>query len=79
MNKTEIFHKTVGIFKEVFNVDSELTLQSEPRKIKGWDSMGQFMFFQRLQEAFSIKFSITEMTSFQTMEDIVSVIERKIK
>lgn len=79
MNRTEIFNKTIEIFKDVFNTDSELTLQSNLRRIKGWDSMGQFMFFQRLQEMFSIKFSISEMTSFQTAEDIVSVIEQKIK
>ena len=79
MEKGEIFEKVTADFKEVFEDDTPLTMQTVLRDMKIWDSMGQITFFAKLEKTFSVKFRMKDIVSFRSVENIVDGIANLLR
>lgn len=78
MSKEEIFSNVCEVFKQVFNDNSPLTLESKSGDIKVWDSMGQVKFMAQLEKAFSVKFKMKDIVGLHTIGNIVDTIFEKL-
>jgi acyl carrier protein len=63
---------------EVFEVDpSQITLQTSKSDLDEWDSMRQLELITALEKKFSIKFTMDEMISIDSVTKIVEAIEKR--
>ncbi len=68
------------VFRTVFKDEALVVLPSTSAKdIKMWDSLTHLELIASLEEAFHIQFSFNEVMKFNTVEDMVRVLEGKVK
>lgn len=79
MNKQEIFDKVAADFKEVFQDNMPLSLQTALVNVKTWDSMGQVIFLSKLEKTFSVKFKMKDIVAFRSIENIVDGVEKLLQ
>ena len=76
----KIIDKIIKIVKNVFEnselVISDSTLVSD---ITEWDSLGHINLIMELEEEFNIKFQINEIISITGVNDLLNLIEKKMK
>lgn len=79
MNREEILEKLTDIFRATFK-DPNLVLTNEmtPEDIDAWDSLSQVMLVSEMQEAFGIKFKLTELLQLTKVDNIINAIESKL-
>ena len=79
MNREEILEKLTDIFRATFK-DPNLVLTKEmtPEDIDAWDSLSQVMLVSEMQEAFGIKFKLTELLQLTKVDNIINAIESKL-
>lgn len=79
MTRTEINEKLNEVFAEVFDDDtitvSETTTVND---IEGWDSLAHLTLVSTVEEAFSIEFSLTEISKFKNVGEMMSSIEKHL-
>jgi acyl carrier protein len=68
-----------SVFQEVFN-DDEITLSSQTSAadIEGWDSLTHVTLILRVEKAFGIRFSSTQVASLKNVGDLVALIDSKL-
>jgi acyl carrier protein len=62
------------VFSEVFEWDAQLSRQTAPEDVTGWDSLGHLKLVSGLEEEFGVRLEvddIMEMTSVGRILDIV--------
>lgn len=79
MDKNEIFERITTSFRETFNSDIDLSMQTVLSDTDVWDSMGQISFLSKLEKMFSVKFKMSDLISFRTIGQIVEGIANKLK
>jgi acyl carrier protein len=73
-----MFEKINDVLCEVFEVDpSQITLQTSKSDLDEWDSMRQLELITALEKKFSIKFTMDEMISIDSVTKIVEAIEKR--
>jgi acyl carrier protein len=73
-----MFEKINDVLCEVFEVDpSQITLQTSKSDLDEWDSMRQLELITALEKKFSIKFTMDEMISIDSVAKIVEAIEKR--
>ena len=79
MDRKEILEKLTDIFRATFK-DPNLVLTKEmtPEDIDAWDSLAQVMLVSEMQEAFGIKFKLTELLQLTKVDNIINAIESKL-
>lgn len=79
MKREEILEKLTDIFRATFK-DPNLVLTNEmtPEDIYAWDSLSQVMLVSEMQEAFGIKFKLTELLQLTKVDNIINAIESKL-
>lgn len=79
MDRKEILEKLTDIFRATFK-DPNLVLTKEmtPEDIDAWDSLSQVMLVSEMQEAFGIKFKLTELLQLTKVDNIINAIESKL-
>ena len=80
MKKEEILDITRAIFKEVFMEDSlEIQLETTAADIEGWDSLTHIELVSAIENKFSIQFSFREVMNFNSVSDMIDVIQNRMK
>ena len=77
MTDEEIFATLKKVFVEIFEDDTEITLQTSPDDVKAWDSMGQMKFMAGLEKAFSIKFKMKDIVGATSIGKIIESIRAR--
>lgn len=78
MELEQIFKKTMGIFKDVFNDEEDYDINTEFQDIDSWDSMENVVFLSKLEKEFGMKFKTEDMVSIKSFKDVVDCIKSKI-
>jgi len=74
-----ILNQVVEIIKETLEDKSiSPNLQSKVVDLKGWSSLNHIQFIASVENHFHIRFAFAEMLEWETLEDLVQLIERKI-
>ena len=79
MTRTEINEKLNEVFAEVFD-DDTITVSDNTtvNDIEGWDSLVHLTLVSTVEEAFSIEFSLTEISKFKDVGEMMSSIEKHL-
>jgi len=76
----EVTDKVYEIAARIFNKNKEsMELVSSPNTIEGWDSLTHAIFLSETEKAFSIKFDVLDMIHIQTIGDVVTKLQEKLK
>lgn len=72
--------ETLTILNEIFNSllkkNIELTLDSTPQDIEGWDSLFQAQLVESVESKFGMKFKLREILSWDSVGNIITCIEK---
>jgi acyl carrier protein len=72
--------RVAAIIKEVMGVDTHtIDKKKKLNTITEWDSFNNLMLISKMQEEFGIEFTATEIERTLTVNDIFSLVERKLK
>jgi acyl carrier protein len=79
-NMEEILPKIQKAFHESFGIEAtEVTLETAPAAVPGWDSMGHLTLANNLEQAFVISFGVDELMEMESVKAIVRIIQGKLK
>jgi len=75
-----IMEKLQNIFRDVFHQDA-LVIQGDTSAtdIEAWDSLAQIRIVSAAEEEFDIKFSLSELTTFQNVGEMAEAISKRLK
>jgi acyl carrier protein len=77
---SELLTKVQGAFRDAFSVDpQQVTLQTSPADIPGWDSMGHLSLASNLESAFGISLGVDELMEMENVQAIVRIIQGKLQ
>ena len=75
----EIENQIKTIVADVIDVNvAEVTKESAIGDFPAWDSMGQLVILQRVEETYCIKFEPEEMMEIEDVNDIIKTVEAKL-
>jgi acyl carrier protein len=79
-NKIKI-DKIKKALKETFNNEKipRNILNLKIGALKEWDSLGNFNFLLAIEDEFSVKFKMSEISSFKSVKEILQYLEKKSK
>ena len=69
--------KIKKIIKEILDLD-EISEDSALNETENWDSINHLIIVTKLEESFSIKFSITDIEELTTLDKICNKIKKMI-
>jgi acyl carrier protein len=78
MDEPQIYERLTPIFRDVFDEDSlQVTPSLTAKDVDGWDSLSHIRLMLTIEKAFKIKFTTSEIGKFETVGDLVRVIEAR--
>lgn len=79
MTEKEIQNKLQEVFQMIFK-QNQLMINTETsaRDIKGWDSFMHMELIAAVELAFGVAFSFNEVIKFNTVGDLMRLIEKKL-
>ena len=78
MDKQNILEELQNIFVDVFDSeDLRINLETNASDIEGWDSLAHINLIAAIQEEYDIRFSMDDVTSMKSVNDMIEVIMRK--
>jgi acyl carrier protein len=78
MTEREIKHEIAQILMDVLDNDSiEINRENTAADYPDWDSLTHIDFIVAIESQFKIKFSLEELKSFQTIGNIMDLVQRK--
>ena len=78
MTREEVFEKLNEIFRDNFDDDGiVLTEETSSADIEGWDSLEQINLVVAIQNAFSVRFSIEEVSAMKNVGEMATAIQAK--
>ncbi len=79
MSRESIFEQLNEVFRDVFDDDSiVVTDQTVSSDIDGWDSFAHINLIVNVEQSFSIKFSMGEVSSMKNVGAMVDIISSKL-
>lgn len=79
MTRSEILEKVIEICKDVFEDDDLiLTESSSSSDVEEWDSLSHLSLISDVEDEFSIKLTLDEISSSKNLGELVSAIMRHI-
>ena len=80
MNKTEIFEKLNGIFRDVFDdEDITVTETTTAADIEDWDSLTHIMLLSAIEDEFDVKFDMKAVQELKNVGAMAELIESLVK
>lgn len=80
MTKAEAMEKLLPIFCEVFDDDSIiLTDETTAADIDGWDSVEHFNLIAAVEDAFSMRFQMKEVSTMKNVGEMAEIIAQRAK
>lgn len=79
MTREAIFEKLTEVFRDVFD-DEEIVLEESTNAmdIEEWDSLAQISLIVAIEQEFSIKFTMQEVTEMKNVGEMVSVLLERV-
>ena len=72
--------KLFQIFSRVFNISiEEVNVSLKPEDVEKWDSINHIMLLLTIESEFKFKFSDEEMVSAGNLEQLINLVQNKIK
>ncbi len=79
MTRSEILEKVIEICKDVFEDDDLiLTESSSSNDVEEWDSLSHLSLISDVEDEFSIKLTLDEISNSKNLGELVSAIMRHI-
>lgn len=79
MSREEIFEQLNEVFRDVFDDDSiVVTDETVSSDIEDWDSFAHINLIVNVEQSFSIKFSMGEVSSMKNVGAMVDIIASKL-
>jgi acyl carrier protein len=74
-----VLAKVREAFESAFGVDpQEITIDTGPKDIDAWDSMGHVTLASSLERAFNVSFDVDELMEMENVRAIVRILEGKL-
>ena len=74
-----VLPKVKGAFESAFGTDpQQITINTEPKDLDAWDSMGHVALASSLEQAFNVTFDVDELMEMENVRAIVRVLEGKL-
>jgi acyl carrier protein len=81
MDELQVYARLREIFAEVFDEDSEDSIELTPelsaRDVLGWDSVTHIRLILTIEKAFKTKFSTSEIAKLANVGDLVTLIKAR--
>ena len=78
MDKQNILEELQNIFVDVFDSeDLRINLETNASDIEGWDSLAHINLIAAIQGEYDIRFSMDDVTSMKSVNDMIEAIMRK--
>ncbi|MBE6846849.1 MAG: acyl carrier protein [Ruminococcus sp.] len=78
MTKSEVMEQLLPIFCEVFDDDDiVLTEETTAADIDGWDSVEHFNLIAAVEEAFSVRFKMKEVSGMKNVGEMAEIIAQR--
>ncbi len=77
MTDDEILSRLAPIFRDVFDRNLALTMETQAETIPNWDSMAQVTLAVEIENAFGVIIRSAEMERLQRMRDLVGLIRAR--
>lgn len=78
MTNGQLLQELTPIFCDVMDLDSiHLTPETSAADIEAWDSLAHIQLVMALSKHFHVTFTTQEITSWQTLADILSTLQAK--
>lgn len=75
MNRKEVLNKLTEVFQDVFDDETiVITDETTADDIEDWDSLEHINLIVAVEQAFSIKFNMNEVTSMKNVGEMVDII-----
>lgn len=75
MNREEVLNKLTEVFQDVFDDETiVITDETTADDIEDWDSLEHINLIVAVEQAFSIKFNMNEVTSMKNVGEMVDII-----
>ncbi len=75
----DIYSKLTEIFRDTFDDDDIVaTAELTANEVEEWDSLSHIRVIVAIEEAFDIRFAITEITELKNVGEMAALIESKI-
>ena len=72
--------KIIKIIQAAFpSHQKKITLETTPNDVDEWDSLGQIMLVQSIEEALDINFELDELLNFDSVKSIIDIVQSKIE
>jgi acyl carrier protein len=70
--------KIIKIIQNTFPSHQEkITLETTPNDVDEWDSLGQIMLVQAIEEALALSFELDELLNFDSVKSIIEIVRLK--
>lgn len=80
MERNEILIKMQEIFRAVMkNPSMQLAIDMTPENIPEWDSLAHTLLITTIEQEFGIKFSLREMLELDSVDGILSSLQKKLQ
>lgn len=77
MNRAEILQKVNEIFRDVFDDDSLVIVESTTAEdIEDWDSLTHITLISEIEEAFSMRFSMKDVLGMKNVGEMLDILEK---
>lgn len=74
-----VFQRLGEVFRDVFGADDlTITRQLTAADVSGWDSLTHVRLILEVEKAFGIRFTTSEVASFENVGELADAVERKI-
>jgi len=78
VNKSEVITSLQTVISEVLSLNKLIINENTTADmVEGWDSLSHLQIILKIEEVFKIEFDIDEITTFQNIGDLVSIIMKK--
>ena len=79
MTRNEVYERVNDIFRKIFD-DGEITVNDATAAgdIEDWDSLEQINILVAMEKAFSIKFSVDDVSGLENVGQTVDLILKKL-
>ncbi len=79
MKDTEIYEKLEEIFEDVFDEKIKLTADTTAEDVEDWDSLTHITLISAVEDEFSVKFSMKEVSTMKNVGEMVDIIRERSK
>jgi acyl carrier protein len=75
----EVLVRVQRAFHSAFDVDPlSITLDTQPKDVQAWDSLGHVTLASSLEQEFNIRFDVDELLAMENVREIVRIVTSRL-